>query len=531
MTLQPEGTLVVLLWFDPARHTPAALDERLAHVLRSERPDVLEGLSAHGVVAVLVGPPNHALATLANLPRSERLQKPIAWYGVSPEGAVWGSPSATPGMMDTLRRAVAGSWQVASDPSALAALERAGENKTGEVGQERLFGRGGGLRRAPGTLGLGVILLAFFGLQLAWKLGYSPTAQRMGSMIPRRVLGGEWWRLLSAGFLHLNVEHLLGNLQALLVCYYVELALGSSRFVVLFTLSVLGGSALGVFTSNLHIMHLGASGGIFGLATALFVLTLRDQRFLPGITARNLRVSFGVMLGLNFLASFGPGVSLSAHAGGAAVGLVLVATKLLTVGHAREWMGEKASPRAKTAFRVAAAVCVALSVLSVGISWAKGRPWDDSPRELERVTFEIAPVSIELPTEIGAPYETGEREETAGRPGDALLVALIRTQLGVVVPEASVKAELEAAVRGMGDQTPKGMKRRSPPKLITIAGRPAIFADEVTENGAGDAPRYLFVFGDQFLVLQFFVPAKASAEWKALPERAVETLRYEKPLL
>ena len=131
-------------------------------------------------------------------------------------------------------------------------------------------------------------------------------------------LAVEPWRALTAGFAHdpNNFLHLGLNMYSLYIFGQVlEPMLGKSRFLALYLLSVLGGSAAVTWLSSIVGYTLGASGAIFGLMGAYFVI------------ARKLGAQGGQLIGLIAInLAFGflvPGVSWQAHVGGLAAGALV----------------------------------------------------------------------------------------------------------------------------------------------------------------------------------------------------------------
>ncbi|RLK60185.1 rhomboid family intramembrane serine protease [Actinokineospora cianjurensis] len=135
------------------------------------------------------------------------------------------------------------------------------------------------------------------------------------SEFPPLVADGEWWRVLTSGFLHFGPIHLAVNMVALWFLRDMELLLGRGRFAIVYLLSLLGGSAAPYVFGDLRVEGAGASGAIYGLLGGLIVAVLRlkqDKHALMnvfGVLAVNLAISVTV-----------PGVSLLAHLGGLAVG-------------------------------------------------------------------------------------------------------------------------------------------------------------------------------------------------------------------
>jgi membrane associated rhomboid family serine protease len=133
---------------------------------------------------------------------------------------------------------------------------------------------------------------------------------------PVGVADGEYFRLLTAAFLHAGVLHLALNMIALLVLGpQLEALLGRVRFTALYLLAAVGGTAASYAFNLPQSASLGASGAIFGLFGALLVIARRLR----------LDVSFLlIVLGANLLLGFGSAsIDWKAHLGGLAVGLVL----------------------------------------------------------------------------------------------------------------------------------------------------------------------------------------------------------------
>lgn len=128
------------------------------------------------------------------------------------------------------------------------------------------------------------------------------------------VAGGEWYRLVTGGFLHGGLLHLGMNMFLLwLLGQVLEPALGRVQFAVLYVVSLLGGS-LGVMLLDPRAPTIGASGAVFGLMGAMVVLNLRagQNPFQNGI---------GTLVVINLALTFIlPGISVGGHVGGLLAG-------------------------------------------------------------------------------------------------------------------------------------------------------------------------------------------------------------------
>jgi membrane associated rhomboid family serine protease len=137
------------------------------------------------------------------------------------------------------------------------------------------------------------------------------------------VAQGDLYRLLSSAFLHYGATHLLFNMWALFVVGPpLEMWLGRMRFTALYLLSALGGSVLVYLLSSLTASTAGASGAVFGLFGASFVVGKRlnlDTRWVVGLIAINLAFTFFIPL----ISS--QNISWQGHIGGLVTGAVVAA--------------------------------------------------------------------------------------------------------------------------------------------------------------------------------------------------------------
>jgi membrane associated rhomboid family serine protease len=132
------------------------------------------------------------------------------------------------------------------------------------------------------------------------------------------VAQGQYYRLLTSMFLHFGVVHLALNMWVLwLVGPALERALGRLRFAALYLLSGLGGSALSYALGPQSEIAAGASGAVFGLFAAFWVV----QRHRGGDVS-----SIGVTILLNLGFSFAvPNIDWRGHVGGLVTGALVTA--------------------------------------------------------------------------------------------------------------------------------------------------------------------------------------------------------------
>lgn len=169
-----------------------------------------------------------------------------------------------------------------------------------------------------GALGILILAsLAVFALELAtapFSGAMHGTLVEHGGLYGPAVDGGDWWRVLTAGFLHASTAHLLGNLIALVVLGgALTLAVGPLRMVLVY-LTGLVGASLSVLAFEPAALTVGASGAIFGLAGGALVVGLRRRQLL-------LLLFAGAWIAYTLSSTlFVPGISQAGHLGGLAAG-------------------------------------------------------------------------------------------------------------------------------------------------------------------------------------------------------------------
>jgi membrane associated rhomboid family serine protease len=129
--------------------------------------------------------------------------------------------------------------------------------------------------------------------------------------------GGEWWRLVTTGFLHASFFHVAFNMVFIwFIGRSLEPAIGSARFVVAYAASLLCGS-FGVLLLEPNSVAVGASGAAFGLLGAL--LAEARSRGIDLWSTGLLQLAL-----LNFAFTFlYPGIAIGAHLGGFVGGILV----------------------------------------------------------------------------------------------------------------------------------------------------------------------------------------------------------------
>lgn len=166
------------------------------------------------------------------------------------------------------------------------------------------------------TYALMVINVAVFVIDLG--LGATITNGRgelweRGVLLAPGIASGEWWRLVTSGFLHYGIIHLAMNMFVLWrIGPQIEKLLGGIQYLALYVASMVAG-ALGALVLSPEGLTAGASGAVFGLlgAAAAFQVSNKINVWTSGL---------GGLIAINLAISLVPGVSLGGHLGGIVAG-------------------------------------------------------------------------------------------------------------------------------------------------------------------------------------------------------------------
>jgi membrane associated rhomboid family serine protease len=143
-----------------------------------------------------------------------------------------------------------------------------------------------------------------------------------GALVGVLVADGDWYRLVSAMFLHASVIHLAFNMLALWwLGSVVEQALGTWRYLLIYFASGLAGSAGALLLSGPLAITVGASGAIYGILGALLILEYLSTGRLAGPALTLIVLNLAITLTI-------PNISIGGHVGGLVGGVL--ATLALT---------------------------------------------------------------------------------------------------------------------------------------------------------------------------------------------------------
>jgi membrane associated rhomboid family serine protease len=178
------------------------------------------------------------------------------------------------------------------------------------------------------------------------------TRQADWALFGPAIADGEWYRLVTSGFIHYGLLHIGFNM---LILYQVGLVLepgaGPPRFAALYFSSLLAGS-FGALIADPYALTGGASGAVFGVAAAATLALYRQ-----GVTF--WQTGFGPLLVINLVLSFIiPNVSVGGHIGGLVGGAIVAEGMLQARRRGQPWLGYVIAA-------VVAAVCVIGSLVVV----------------------------------------------------------------------------------------------------------------------------------------------------------------------
>jgi membrane associated rhomboid family serine protease len=143
--------------------------------------------------------------------------------------------------------------------------------------------------------------------------------QRSGMASAADIVRGEWWRLLTAGFVHVGLLHIFMNMAGLsMLGRSIETTWGRLAYLVIYLVADVGGTTLGVVYNPGGCA--GASSAICGLLAAEALWIFLNRRYLPPSLLRRARGAMVMNLVLLVFISSFPGVSASGHFGGAVAG-------------------------------------------------------------------------------------------------------------------------------------------------------------------------------------------------------------------
>jgi rhomboid protease GluP len=168
-----------------------------------------------------------------------------------------------------------------------------------------------------------IVLNVMMGIVVATSGGFTiANLYSWGALWPPAVkYQNEWYRLVTSMLLHGNVFHLLMNMYVLVyIGGFMERFIGSLRYIALYLIAGITASLAVVYLGDSNVITVGASGSIFGIMGALFLMTFIQKDALPGPIIYQIRLLTLINLGIT---SFIPGLSIFGHLGGLMTGMII----------------------------------------------------------------------------------------------------------------------------------------------------------------------------------------------------------------
>lgn len=154
--------------------------------------------------------------------------------------------------------------------------------------------------------------------------------ERLGALVPEKVLAGEWWRLIGANFLHYGSFHLATNMLSLFfIGRLIELSLGAKYYLTIYLVSGVGSmltfSLLAFQLGLSNVFLVGASAAIMGLIGAVLAISLQIWlRKRHSVTAKRRLQQVILIVVIQFIFdNLIPQVSFHSHLFGFIIGFLI----------------------------------------------------------------------------------------------------------------------------------------------------------------------------------------------------------------
>ncbi|QNK03602.1 rhomboid family intramembrane serine protease [Dyella telluris] len=244
-------------------------------------------------------------------------------------------------------------------------------------------------------------------------------AIRWGSNYGPLTMGGQWWRLLTANYIHFGIIHIALNMWALYQSgRMAERLFGSARYTLLYVFAGISGSIASLLW-NPVVNGAGASGAIFGVFGGLLAFVINARNRVPQeVMVEHRNSTIGFIAYSLFYGMAHAGIDNAAHVGGLVAGFgmgLLLARPLTAEARARSGIGQWV-------------VAMLAAALVLGVS---SKPlWRPSPDVLARQQFQQTLLGFS-PQESAAVAASNDLVEKvrAGRISEADWVQAVRTDV------------------------------------------------------------------------------------------------------
>lgn len=174
------------------------------------------------------------------------------------------------------------------------------------------------------TIGLIIINFIVFGLMtISGGTENTQNLLKFGAIFKPLVLqNGEWWRLISAMFIHIGITHIVLNMVTLyFIGLQIEKLFGHSRFLIIYFVAGIFGNLVSLLFGNPLALSAGASGAIFGLFGVWLML---GESFRQNPYIRSMARQLGLFVILALISSLmESGIDAYAHVGGILAGFLV----------------------------------------------------------------------------------------------------------------------------------------------------------------------------------------------------------------
>ncbi|AMV61383.1 GlpG protein (membrane protein of glp regulon) [Pediococcus damnosus] len=174
------------------------------------------------------------------------------------------------------------------------------------------------------TIGLIIINFIVFGLMtISGGTENTQNLLKFGAIFKPLVLqNGEWWRLISAMFIHIGITHIVLNMVTLyFIGLQIEKLFGHFRFLIIYFVAGIFGNLVSLLFGNPLALSAGASGAIFGLFGVWLML---GESFRQNPYIRSMARQLGLFVILALVSSLmESGIDVYAHVGGILAGFLV----------------------------------------------------------------------------------------------------------------------------------------------------------------------------------------------------------------
>lgn len=233
---------------------------------------------------------------------------------------------------------------------------------------------------------------------------------------------GQYWRLLTATFLHSGWLHIALNLYALWasgrqVCRWF----GNAQFLLIYLGAALAGSALSLHFSSQQAVSVGASGAVFGVLGAMVVAAWRHRERIPSLSSKHLLTSQGTFVLYVLVQGLGKqGIDNAAHLGGLLAG-ALMAWLLI------EQISEVATGGQRRQRQGLAATLVAAAVAALVLTAPE-------PRINHRQLFAMQAAMLRVLPQMQAAEKALEKDAQASKAGQISAAQLVEAMAQRHIP-------------------------------------------------------------------------------------------------